>query len=132
MDAATRELVIRRARGCGEYCLIPQAAAPFLTFHVEHILAQQHVQDDSLDNLALACPHCNRFMGPNLTTIDPDSRKFVRLFHPRQDTWETHFEYQGALLVGRTDVGSATVRLLQMNSADRISMRAELMRIGEM
>ena len=131
MDATTRQLVRRRAKGQCEYCHLPQAAAPFLTFHIEHVQAQQHVEDDSLENLALACPDCNRHNGPNLTTIDPQTRLIVRLFHPRQDEWDSHFEYRAAMIVGRTSVGEATIRLLQMNSVERVEMRAELQNSGE-
>ena len=42
----------------------------------------------------------------------------VRLFHPRQDRWDEHFERNGVLIVGRTAVGRATVGLLKMNAAD--------------
>jgi len=104
MDAATRQFVRGRAAERCEYCHLPQAAAPFLGFHLEHIEAQQHVLDDSPDNLALACPDCNRHKGPNLSTLDSRTRQLVRLFHPRRDTWDEHFEFRGALLVGLTDV----------------------------
>ncbi len=110
MNAGTRQMVRLRANDRCEYCLLTQSAAPFLTFHVEHIQAQQHVQDDSIENLALACPDCNRHKGPNLTTIDPESRAIVRLCHPRQDRWDSHFEYQGAIIVGRTLVGGGDCR----------------------
>jgi hypothetical protein len=132
MDAATRQFVRSRAAEHCEYCRLPQSAAPFLTFHIEHIHAQQHVEDDSPDNLALACPDCNRHKGPNLTTIDPETHATVRLFHPRTDVWTEHFEFQGPVLVGRTPVGKATIRLLQINVDERVEMRAELMASGEM
>jgi hypothetical protein len=90
------------------------------------------VADDSTDNLALACPDCNRYKGPNLTTIDPQDGKVIRLFHPRIDMWEDHFEFQGAHIVGRTDIGAATARLLQMNNEDRVRVRAELLANREM
>ncbi|MFM9963574.1 MAG: HNH endonuclease [Planctomycetaceae bacterium] len=70
MDAATRQFVFLRAEGVCEYCRMRQDSIPFLTFHVEHIRAQQHLEDDTLENLALACPHCNFHKGPNLTSID--------------------------------------------------------------
>lgn len=132
MDAATRQLVRKRANDRCEYCHLPQAAASFLTFHIEHVQAQQHVEDDSLENLALACPDCNRHKGPNLTTIDPQTRLIVRLFHPRQDVWDAHFEYRAAIIVGRTLVGEATIRLLQMNTVERVEMRAELHVSGDL
>lgn len=40
MDAALRELVRRRASGRCEYCRLPQDAAPYFTFHVDHIRAR--------------------------------------------------------------------------------------------
>lgn len=55
MDAVTRQFVRNRAGHRCEYCRLPQASAPFVSFHLEHIEAQQHVADDSIDNLALAC-----------------------------------------------------------------------------
>ena len=131
MDATIRQIVRKRAEDRCEYCHLPQAAAPFLTFHVEHVQAQQHVDDDSLENLALACPDCNRHKGPNLTTIDPQSRSIIRLFHPRQDEWDSHFEYRGTILVGLTSIGEATIRLLQINSVERVEMRAELQKSGD-
>ena len=132
MDAAVRQFVRTRAGNRCEYCRLPQVAAPFLTFHIEHVQAQQHVTDDSTDNLALACPDCNRYKGPNLTTINPLAGKVIRLFHPRIDMWESHFEFRGAVIVGRTDIGAATARLLQMNNEERIRVRAELLANREM
>jgi hypothetical protein len=131
MDAAAQRQVRDRAGHRCEYCRLPQASVPFATFHVDHIHALQHRQDDSLENLALACPDCNRHKGPNLTTIDPDSRTIIRLFNPRRDAWEEHFEYHGPFLVGLTEIGSATIRLLQINSDDRVELRRELHRNGE-
>lgn len=73
MDAGTRRMVRQRASDCCEYCRLPQEAAPVAAFQVEHIRAKQHHGDDSPANLALACPRCNLFKGPNLSAIDPDS-----------------------------------------------------------
>jgi len=132
MDAERRRLVRDRAQDRCEYCRLPQSAAPFLRFHLEHIRAQQHIADDSPENLALACPDCNRHKGPNLTTLEPGTGKVVALFNPRTDAWGEHFELEGAFLAGKTDVGRATIRLLQMNAEERVEMRAELLASGEM
>jgi len=107
-------------------------AASFLTFHVEHILAKQHILDDTPENLALACPDCNRYKGPNLTSLKQDTREIIRLFHPRTDSWGEHFEFRGAMILGRTAIGAATVQLLQMNTDGRVEMRAELQANVEM
>jgi hypothetical protein len=95
-----------------------------IPFHVEHIIAKQHLHDDSTDNLAFACDRCNAFKGPNLSSIDPEMGGIVTLFHPRQDEWHDHFEIVEATIVGLTPTGRATAKLLQMNHVRRIQLRA--------
>ena len=130
MDAHLRSLVRKRAGDRCEYCLLPQSAASFLRFHVEHIRARQHGGTDDPDNLALACPDCNAHKGPNLTAIDPDTNQLVQLFNPRIDRWTEHFTHVGAVLQGVSAVGRATVALLMMNDPDRVEMRAEIAKAG--
>lgn len=132
MEASLRELVRRRAAHRCEYCRLPQAAAPFLTFHIEHIRARQHGGDDDPSNLALACPDCNAYKGPNLTSVDPETEQVVALFNPRQDTWSDHFSFEGPTIVARTPTGRATVRLLSMNEPSRVEMRLRLQEAGAM
>ena len=57
MDARTRELVRQRAGQRCEYCRLPQRAVPYLVFHVDHIIAKQHLDEVSDDPqmLAWAC-----------------------------------------------------------------------------
>lgn len=130
IDLATRKAVRDRAKNRCEYCLIPQAAAPFLSFHIEHIFAVQHIDDDSLGNLCLACPHCNLHKGPNLTSIHPETRKIVPLFHPRNDLWSQHFQLQDGEILGLTESGLITVSLLKMNDDEQVKIRQELMMRG--
>jgi hypothetical protein len=47
----------------------------------------------------------------------------VPLFHPRVDRWEDHFETRGGQVCGKTQVGRATVRLLNMNAPRRVELR---------
>ena len=95
MDAETRELVRRAGDAC-EYCSIPQEATPLIPFHVEHITAKQHGGSDDPADLALACDRCNAYKGPNLSSIDPETRNVVLLFNPRRDVWSDHFMYRSA------------------------------------
>lgn len=132
MDSLTRQFVCNRAANRCEYCRLPQSAAPFIAFHVEHILAQQHLADDSPENLALACPDCNRFKGPNLASLDLETRQIVPLFNPRKDQWDDHFRFQGPMIAGISVVGQVTARLLQMNDTERLEMRRELLLAGEL
>lgn len=115
----------RAVRHC-EYCRIPQSALP-LPFQIDHIIAEQHGGETVLSNLALACPHCNRYKGPNIAGRDPASHQLVPLFHPRKDAWSAHFQFEGARIVGKTAVGRMTVELLVMNAEELLALRAELL-----
>lgn len=131
MDAALRDFVRQRASNRCEYCRLRQRHTPLFTFHIEHIHAKQHGGTDDPLNLALACNRCNRAKGPNLSSFDPATGQMVRLFNPRTDTWEAHFVFQGAVIVGCTPEGRATVELLKMNEAKRLRTRATLIVRGQ-
>lgn len=79
-------LVRQRAHGRCEYCLLPESAFQ-RPFHIEHIVARQHGGQPTLENLALACHHCNLKKGPNLAGIDPYDGKLTALFNPRTARW---------------------------------------------
>ena len=122
-DLARR--VRRRAGHQCEYCGLPQYALP-LPFQIDHVVAGQHGGQTVPSNLALACPHCNRYKGPNIAGLDPDTGELVRLFHPRTDAWGDHFKFEECRIVGLTPIGRATVRVLGMNSEDLLLLRDEL------
>ena len=124
----TRDLarkVRRRAQDRCEYCHLPASVYP-LPFHADHIVARKHGGSTVLENLALACLHCNRHKGPNIAGTDPDTGEIVRLFHPRSDLWSEHFEWTGAELTGRTKIGRVTIQVLAINNADFLAMREAL------
>jgi hypothetical protein len=131
MDPSLRSLVRRRAGDCCEYCRLPQSASRFVCFHVEHVIARQHGSATHADNLALACSSCNFHKGPNIVSLDPQSGELVPLFHPRRDRWADHFAWQGALLVGLTPTGRATVDLLAANDWQRVELHQNLQALGE-
>ena len=79
----------------------------------------------------MSCGRCNAFEGPNLAGIDPDTGEVTRLFDPRQQAWDEHFELREALILGTTAVGRTTVEVLKMNEGRRVLLRAELIRRGE-
>ena len=91
ISAALHKLVQERASDRCEYCGLHQDHS-LLSLHVEHIIPKQHGGSSVLENLALACPGCNLHKGANLRGIDPDTRKTERLFPPRQDIWQEHFQ----------------------------------------
>ncbi|MCY2991178.1 MAG: HNH endonuclease [Planctomycetota bacterium] len=129
IDEAIREFVRLRAGDRCEYCRLPQHAVDG-RFHVEHIVAQQHRQDDGPANLAWACARCNSHKGTNLASVDPATDVMVQIFHPRTDNWIEHFAFRGPEIRGLTATGRATVRLLQMNARHRVELRSSLMAAG--
>ena len=128
MNAAIRAAVRERAANACEYCGVEQVHLPTVTLHVEHVIARQHLGEDALSNLALACSWCNSHKGPNLSGIDPVTQDLVSLYNPRNENWNDHFEMEGAVVVGLTAVGRATIQVLQMNSAGQVLQRARIQR----
>jgi hypothetical protein len=121
--------VHERAAECCEYCRIPQFALP-LPFQIDHIIAEQHGGQTVAENLALSCPHCNRYKGPNIAGVDPKSGQLVPLFHPRTDVWSEHFQFEAERIIGKTPVGRATVHVLAINASEPLRFRLELLRTG--
>lgn len=125
MDPELEHQVRARAGYRCEYCRFPEGLAE-LPFQLDHIIARQHGGQTEPSNLALACCYCNRHKGPNLAGVDPLTNCLARLFSPRSDLWEQHFEWNGPVLVGRTPEGRATIATLCINRADRVAVRRVL------
>ena len=129
MDKALEQQVRRRARGLCEYCRMPQSASK-LTLPIDHIIARQHGGETVAENLALCCGRCNLSKGPNIAGLDPETKHLTRLYHPRKDKWVEHFRYEGAVMVGLTDVGRTTIAVLAMNQPHQRAVRQALMEEG--
>lgn len=63
-------------------------------FHIEHIIPVCAGGDDSLENLALACPSCNLHKSNRTEAVDQETQDYVPLFHPRVMKWSDHFRFQ--------------------------------------
>jgi hypothetical protein len=88
--------------------------------------------DRLLRHLAWACVRCNLGKSSNLTGIDTETGAIVTLFHPRNQDWFEHFRFDGASIVGITATGRVTVNVLNMNEIERLRLRTELLRNGEL
>jgi hypothetical protein len=130
MDASLEQLVWERAGGRCEYCHVPESGSD-LPFHIDHIIARQHGGLTVASNLAAACFGCNLHKGPNLSGRDRVSGQTVRLFHPRRHRWDRHFLWAGAVLVGKTPIGRATIATLAINSRQRVELREHLIVEGK-
>jgi hypothetical protein len=129
LDTDLIRQVWQRAQARCEYCRLPSAFHP-TPFQIDHIIARQHGGPTAVDNLALACIHCNRFKGPNIAGLDLDSGEIVRLFHPRRDRWEEHFVWDGPRLKARTSIGRVTIDLLLVNEPEVVAVRKALQEEG--
>jgi len=129
MEESQRRDVWQRARGCCEYCRLPQHVT-VLPHQIDHIVARKHGGQTTLANLCLACYRCNSHKGPNVAGVDPQTGEITRLFDPRQDRWEEHFRWEGPTLVGRTPIGRVTIAVLEINSPERLAHRRLLIAEG--
>jgi len=127
MRRPLRQFVRNRAGHRCEYCHLPDTTAPAAAFHVEHVIAKQHHGGDGPENCCWSCHRCNLKKGPNLSGRDPLTGNIGRLFNPRRQRWQRHFQWVGAVLVGRTQTGRATVAVLDINEPHRIELRQALL-----
>jgi 5-methylcytosine-specific restriction endonuclease McrA len=102
ISASLRKQVTDRADAKCEYCKFPQALS-FFTFEMEHIISEKHDGETTFDNLALACPPCNRSKGSDLGSIE------------------------NASIVPLTAEGRVTEKIFQFNHPDRLSERDYLL-----
>jgi hypothetical protein len=114
-----------------EYCHAPEAVFN-LPFEVEHIKPLAEAGTDEEGNLALACRSCNLYKSDYLSGFDKVTQNTVRLFHPRRDVWDDHFEVikETGVIRGRTDVGRATLIRLRMNRQLQLNARLQWARLG--
>ena len=115
VGAELRRLVVRRAEGLCEYCLIHETDAYF-GCQIDHIISEKHGGPTTAENLAYACLFCNRAKGSDIGSIVPATGEFVRFFNPRTDSWSEHFALrEGMRVTPLTDIGIATERILAFN-----------------
>ena len=88
--------------------------------------------EDTAANWALACCACNLYKATHISGHDPVHDAVSRLFHPREDRWEDHFQValESGEIVGRTPVGRATVVCLRLNHETQVTARRQWMRLG--
>jgi 5-methylcytosine-specific restriction endonuclease McrA len=118
----SREFVRRRANFLCEYCHTNERWQ-YVRFTIDHIIPNEN---DELENLALACFHCNRFKSNKTQIFDMESNAIIQLFNPRRQNWQEHFEWSedSLKIVHKTAIGRVTIAVLQLN-------RERILRIRE-
>ena len=124
-----RRLVVERASGRCEYCLLDQRDSLY-AHEVDHIIPEKHRGQTNADNLCLSCLDCNRCKGSDFASFDPDTDQVVLLFHPRRDVWQDHFRLRAAIIEPLTSTGRVTAFVLRLNDEFRTRQRAVLQAAG--
>ncbi len=73
VKAALRRIVVARAEGLCEYCLI-QDIDTYFGCEIDHIISEKHGGPTTEDNLAYACLFCNKSKGSDVGSIVPGLR----------------------------------------------------------
>jgi hypothetical protein len=130
MNPHYTQVALRAGHRC-EYCHAPEAVFN-LPLEVEHIMPLARGGEDTASNWALACRACNLYKATHVSGHDPVQEAVSRLFHPRADRWEDHFQVapESGEIVGRTPVGRATVVRLRLNHEAQVTARRQWMRLG--
>lgn len=129
VNSALRRLVADRAYHVCEYCLIHEADT-FWGCQVDHIISRRHEGTSSQDNLAFACFWCNNRKGTDVAALMGRPPRAVRLFHPREDRWFSHFELDQVRIESHSEVGEVTVKHLSLNEPARLEERFALADTG--
>lgn len=126
-----RRLIIEISKGYCEYCLMPSDYSP-ASFTIDHIIPEILDGQTVFENLAYACGSCNRNKYVKVLAFDNITKQDVRLYHPRQDNWHDHFQWNEdeTIMIGTTPVGRATIDLLKINRHNNINQRALLRLVG--
>jgi HNH endonuclease len=130
-SAADKESVSRRAAGICEYCQMPENFNTD-TFEMEHITALANNGTNDLGNIAFSCSGCNGRKATQSTAVDPITLAEVALYHPRNDNWEDHFQWNDTflMLVGISPTGRATIEALELNRVGCVNLRMALVAFG--
>lgn len=129
ISSRIRQEVFKRATYKCEYCLYPEEFG-LHSFEIDHILSRKHGGETILQNLALACLECNRHKGTDIASYDDLTGNLTAFFNPRTQIWTEHFQMQDAEVVGLTPEARVIVKILQLNSEERIEQRQILIELG--
>src|SRR5437773_5617958 len=72
MDELLEDAVRQRAGDACEYCRMPQAFYPTVSFPIDHIIARQHGGPTVLSNLALSCLAWRGHWGGQVSNLPDD------------------------------------------------------------
>lgn len=100
--------------------------------HLDHIVPEVAGGETKEENLCLACFSCNVAKAALQVAVDPETGGTVPIHHPVRERWADHFAWSedGALIVGKTPTGRATVLALKMNNLTVVCARRRWVSAG--
>lgn len=122
------EVALRAGYRC-EYCQRLEDDS-FIKYQIDHIISRKHGGKTLLENLAYSCPICNNSKGTDIGTILENEDILIRLFNPRKHNWFDHFDVIEAIISAKTEIGAATIKVLDLNNINRILERQDLIAAG--
>jgi 5-methylcytosine-specific restriction endonuclease McrA len=120
-SADIQNQVRQRADFLCEYCHTNERWQ-YVRFTIDHVLPNN---DDSLENLALACFHCNRRKSNKINVLDTEINEIISIFNPRLHIWKEHFEWSEDKIhiLPKTAIGRVTIQLLELNRSRILLIR---------
>jgi hypothetical protein len=129
-EAARRRVI----EAFGNLCSYCQAAQQYVLskLEIEHIIPIALGGSNDEWNLCLACRLYNLYKSDQIEATDPISKAIVALFDLRTQAWSDHFQWSqdGAIIVGLTPVGRATVEALHLNNEIAVEVRRNWVLVG--
>ena len=131
VSAHLRHQVAEKSQNRCAYCLSQQDISG-IQFRIDHIIPESLAGKTEVENLCLACWDCNLAKQNRISAIDPETDEYVPLFHPNQQEWSEHFQWEanGLIVIGKTAVGRATVESLRLNRAILLRARERWIKVG--
>ncbi len=132
ISESIRGLVMLRSNHSCEYCKSQDKFSPVF-FTIDHVIPLIEGGKNDPDNLAYACPLCNRLKAHKLTALDSATNSIVPIFNPRHDEWGDHFQWSEdyLLVLGISTIGRATVNALQLNRKKLVLYGRKMFDIGQ-
>jgi hypothetical protein len=125
-----KNAVALRAKNRCEYCRI-HSEFSYFPFHIEHIISLKHGGSNDLENLAYACQICNFSKGTDIATFIGLPTNIIRFYNPRIDIWTENFEIDSSGFIAPiSQIGEATIKILELNHPESIIERKEMLRFG--
>jgi hypothetical protein len=131
VPAALRLRIAEQSRERCGYCLT-SAVVSGTRLEIDHLIPIARGGPTEEWNLWLACSDCNDRKCDQMYAVDPESKRSVKLFNPRLQSWNRHFAWaqNGTLIVGRTATGRDTVEALRLNRSHLVRSREVWVRCG--